>query len=517
MRNDFSLRSLLLLRQEDDFFKLLKKEKTFEVLVAFLYEVFDKRNEKAIKEDLFYTYWKRYLERESGTLIESGLQDISTDNMYRMIWSSKLITRKFEDDKVGGQVVVIVTNVYKDIVRLLEERTGNGVIGGAHYIEDDIRIMLDDAGMVSGDAKRYLKKLKEQRKEIDAKIKEIEKTGKMKSVSDDELRNIIHTTDRRLNSFGALLSRGTVQYKEQHEEIWNEIRDIVNPKEKMTKGEVAYKQLTALDELYHSDTAKAFNDMIQLFLNPEYARYIKQIVDTYYNNKASLRIMRNEGIDLRGRLRQCLEDSRQYSNQITLSFKNLESYLRSTNTERNRLLYSKSDDLLAACKLYGNEHSLKRHVFTYKNWMPKLVTPAKLVLGDLRERKNLIRKVPEQDIQVNTKEPRIMYRDIGMAGIQEKFRRLLDRHNGVFTLKDYVDEENTYFGMYEFLTVKKIISRYMDEKDIMQWQEEGNKYFVLKDYVSMQDDVVKEEGVFALNFMFNEKGYEEWKKDNFAI
>lgn len=512
MRNNFSLRSLLMLRQEDELFGLLKREKSLEVFVAFLYEVYDKKNRSHLVEATFLTYLRNYLDKESGLLIEIGMGDLNADEAFRRMNSFNLVTTKLENETGEGTVWIVTTNLYKDLVRLLEERSGNGIIGGRHHIGDDIEALLNDASIISGDSKRYLRVLEARYKEIGDKISEIKKTGKMQELSKDEIRAFVHTADRRLNGFGAILSRGTEQFKEESSERWKSIRAKISTEEKLSGGAVISMHSRSIIDLKNSDTAKAFNDAVFLFVNADYGAKLDQVITSFYKNKDAVAIMHEDGINLRARLAQTKNDIYEYQNQISLTFRNMYAYQRSSNIERNRQLYKKSVELLTACALYGKEHSLKRNIFPFQFWKPVIVSPMKAVLQMPKPKLALIQK-PISLLPVKEEEPKLDYRDISVVNIPQKFRRMLDAHNGKFTLKEYVEEEHTSFGMFEFLVVKKIMAKYCTVGWDMQ-----REYFKITDYAPLHMDVpYTEEQVLALNFTFDEKGYELWKKDKFKI
>ena len=80
MKNGFYFRTLLRLREEDKFFRLLKKDKLFEFFIAFLHEVYDEKENKELPEEVFLGLLERFIRKESGLLAECGIEDLKVDN-----------------------------------------------------------------------------------------------------------------------------------------------------------------------------------------------------------------------------------------------------------------------------------------------------------------------------------------------------------------------------------------------------------------------------------------------------
>ncbi len=514
MESDFTFKSLISLRNEDPIFTLLKKDsKCLELYIAFLHKTYDFYDRKEIRDEDFMGYLRKFLKDERLAMEANGIEGLAPDNAYRQMLAYKLIAGKVDLSKEGNPSYIVVTGVYKDVVRLIEECTGNVVIGGMRHIEDSINLMLNSVGLISGDKERRLKYLKDEKKKLEAEISEIEKTGHVRALTKDEIRASVHNVDRNIGSFGLILSRGTSRCKDERGMLWDNIKQRIQSDERVTNGEAAVKQFDALLQLDASSNSRALQDAYLLLSNARYKEKMNYIVDTMYRNKDAVDIMREDRIDLRARYKQILGYLMDCTEEINLGFLAVDAFFRSREIHQNRLLYEKSDALLLACKEYGMENSFRYKKFTYKVRKLSVMSPCKRVATPLKQKVKVVNKehtvsVPESATPV--------FRDINMVGIPEKFRKLLDRHDGVFSLKDYVKEEGTYFGMYEFIVVKNIMSRYMAKDVTYGCLHCLPEYFKIVDFAP---DVgfYKEHEVLSTNFQFNEEGYRLWKKNKFKI
>ena len=61
MKSVFDFHSLVQLRQEDKLFSLLNKGKLFELFIAFLYEVYDKKENKELQQSVFIGLFTNFL------------------------------------------------------------------------------------------------------------------------------------------------------------------------------------------------------------------------------------------------------------------------------------------------------------------------------------------------------------------------------------------------------------------------------------------------------------------------
>ena len=512
MRSDFSFKSLNLWKTSDDVVTLFKKDR-LELYIAFLYKTFDIQDRKEVRHEDFLAYLRKFLKDELLNMQANGIEGLTYENAYSAMMEYKLITTKVDLSKEDLPKYDIVTNVYKDVVRFIEERTGNTVIGGVRHIEESINVMMDNAGLISGDKERRLKYLEEEKKKLEKEIKEIHKTGHVRALHKEEIRSCVHNIDRDISMFGTILNRGAMRCKEERDASWASIRNRINSKERVTSGEAAVHQFDTMLQLNSDVTAVALQDATRLLSNPKYKEKMRYIVNTMYANKDAVEVMKEDGIDLKARYKQISRYLRDCSEQINLGFLTLDAFIRSREIQQNRLLYKKADDLLLACKEYGMNHSLRLKTFSYRYRKLLVVSPKRRIVKELKRKVKIVNKkretvVPDKEVHV--------FRDLAMADIPKKFRRLLDNHNGVFTLKDYVKEEKTYFGMYEFIAVKNIMTRYMGEPMFKSSEEEGLVYFNVTDFVPNKGSY-KEHEVMALNYEFTEEAYNLWKKDEFRI
>ena len=119
-----------------------------------------------------------------------------------------------------------------------------------------------------------------------------------------------------------------------------------------------------------------------------------------------------------------------------------------------------------------------------------------------------------------------VYRDINLAEIPQKFRRLLDAHNGHFTLQQYMIEEGTFLGMFEFLAVKHVMTTYMSESSVLDAFSKGRIEFKVLDFAPDKNINERHSGnfvsyiesdVLAYNYEFNEEAYTLWLKNGLKV
>ena len=513
MRSDFSFKSLIVLWNDDSIFSLLKRDKYVQLYIAFLYKTFDIRDRKEVRNEDFMVYLRKFLKDELLNMQSVGIEGMSPENAYSQMVKYKLIESKAVSTKEGNIKYDVVTNSYKDVVRLIEERTGNTVVGGARRIEDSVNLMLDNVGLISGDIEHRLKYLKEERKKIEKEIAEIEKSGKVRALSKDEIRDNVINIDRNIGEFSNILIKGAMRCKEEQDALNDSFRQRIQAQERVTNGEIASKYFDNLLEMKNSPTAVALKNAVDLMSNTRYKEKMNYIINTMYANKDAVEVMRKEGIDLRKRYKQILRYFQDCSNQIGLTFRSIDMFYRSREVKQNRLLYKKSDELLLACQQYGFKHPTKVKRFLYRVQKLSIICPFKRVARVLKQKTKIVNK--ERIVSVPDVEQKA-FRNIAMANIRGKFESLLDRHKGIFTLKEYVDEEHTYFGMYEFIAVKNIMSRYMGAEMVVRCENSQKESFKITDFAP-DSGVYKERMVLASNFEFNEGGYRLWKKDGFRM
>ena len=513
MRSDFSFSSLVALRNEDKIFTLLKKDKYFELFIAFIYKTYNIQDRKEIIHEDLLGYLRKFLKDEFLNMQANGIENLTYDNAYRQMIEYNLLTTKVDLSKIDNPKYDIVTNTYKDVVRLIEERTGNVVVGGVRHIEDTVNIMMDNVGLISGDTERRLKYLEEEQKKIKKEIEEIKKTGTVRALTKEELRANIHNIDRNISSFGTILFRGAMRCKDEQDAVWASVQQRIRSEERVTNGEAAVKLFDVMLAFNNSTTASTLKDAMMLLSNSRYKANMNYIVDTVHGNPDAIEIMNEDGIDLKARYKQISRYLRECSEQVNSGFLRLDAFIRSREIQQNRLLYKKADELLLACKEYGMKHSLKKNNFSYTYRKLFVVSPDRRYAKELKQKVKIVNK--ERDVAPAEKQVAV-FRDLSMANIEKKFRELLDEHCGVFTLKEYVEGKGTSFGMYEFIAVKNIMTRYMGQEMFRTSEEEGTRLFRITDFAP-DTGSFKTHKVMSLNFSFNEGAYHLWKKDGFKI
>ena len=527
MKNGFDFRSLLRIRQEDKLFSLLRKDKYFEFFIAFLYEAYDDNENKELEQDVFMTLFNQFCFKCSDILLEEGIEFPTAENALRLMMSDGygLVTRRILWDKQGEEsgYRLVLTEVYADVIRLLEDRGQYTSIGSNLEIRDTITAVRDAADRISGDVEKQKEALRIKIASLEKELQELETTGKAKPVSSQEVREQVYYIKRCVNNITTTLSRGTSYFKDECSSYWNGIaKDLsVTSDKKQTGGSVALQVLSGLNAFLKSNAVRSYENALELLVNPEEQQALNDSFECISKNAEVRKVMREDDIDIKKILRRVARDSADCYHIIHKEFARLNAYMRSGEVERNRLLYKKAEEILLFWKENGDKVPIRRYLFKIPGTRPTVMSPARV---SWRMPKAKLKLIQESTVSSLTKKPVQSedmftgYRDIRVAGIPEKFRRLLDTHNGRFSALDYVKEEGTSFGMYEFLMVRFIMVRYMGQDMVISCLQKPKEVFKVIDLVPKDSTVgIKEIMVSAHNYEFDEEAYAKWKKDKFSL
>lgn len=514
----FTLRSLLLLRQEDSFFSLLKKDKLLDVYLSFLYEAYDEKENRLLSQDVFIGMLGRFLAREADVLAEAGLSDITAEHaFYAMLPDGYgLIERIWDTSDKEYSFMVATTEVYADIVRLIEERAKYTTSGSSLEIQDTIDAVKRVADAISGDVEKQKEALREKIASLRQELDTLEKTGKAKPLSPEEIRQQVSYVRKRIGNITTFLSRGTASFKEERDAYWDEMSKQATGAERVTAGSVAVKVLTGLDDFRKSDVVRSYESALELLVNPEEQRLLTDSFSRIMKNPDARKALRDEDTNMTALLRKVARDSRACYEIMRDQITKLNSYFRSGEAEKNRLLFRKADEILLLVREHSGKIPVRRYLFTFRDWKMSAVSYRKLYPQLPKEKPKLVAQPVAQALRdVSTATP-ANWRDIRSVGIPEKFRRLLDAHGGTFTLQDYVTGEGTDFGLYEFLTVRFIMVRYMGLPMVAKAMAKPVERFTVTD-LAPKDAGYKETEVMAHSYWFDERGYQAWEKDSFRI
>ena len=516
MKTSFDFISLVALRKEDRIFSLMKKDARLEFFIAFLYEAFESKNRKQILYDDFMVMLRNFIKEETLNLQTNGIENFNYENAYNSMLEYKLITTKIDWAKNASNKYVVTTTLYGDVIHFLEERAGNITIGGVKQIETALSTIGDAVALMVGDVEIRKKHLKEKIAVLQKELNSITKDGKVRNVTKEEKRSYLHVIDREIAGFGEILNRGALRLKNDNDLVWKDIRDRINSNEQVKIGEAAYLQFEAIDKFYNSDTAKGFNNAVNLLANEHYKTKLNSYINYLYKNEEIKEIMVEDGIDIKLRNKQILKYYRNCSEEVNKAFLKLNAFIQSNEIKHNQELSKKATELLAACVDYGKNNLMRNRVFPYYSNTLSVVSPDKRYLQDIKSKQKLINKTVEGVVPEKI-EPTV-FRDISLADIPNKFKKLLDKYDGEFDLEKYMTDEGTFLGMYEFITVMNIMNRYMPKDIILACIDKGSKLFKVVDFAPLdKTKQFTEQNIFATNFIFNKEAYEVWKQDSFKM
>ena len=397
------------------------------------------------------------------------------------------------------------------MTRFIEERTGQVWVGGKQHIGESMKRMMDNAALISGDKERRLQYLKEEINKLQAEVDEINTTGKVRVLSKEDIRVIVHNIDRDFSSYGTILYRGAMKFKDERDAVTGFIKQRIANNERVTTGEMVSGYSDTINNFFKSGIADTLQDAIRLLNNRRCTEQMDFIVETMCKNKDALEVMQEDNINLITRRKQTARYINDCMGQVNKIVGSIAAFMTANEVKQYRLLYEKANLLLAACHTYGTNHSMRNRRFSFTTVGVSVVSPARKEVREPQKKLPVVNRVKETKpvIVQDT-----VFRNLADLNLPEKFRKLLDAHNGIFTLSDYMNDEGTVFGMYEFLAVKNIMSRYVNQKDALAT---GNaKVCTVTDFVPL-DGSYKEERVLSSDFMFNETGYVLWKKNSYKI
>lgn len=527
MKNGFYFRTLLRLREEDKFFRLLKKDKLFEFFIAFLHEVYDEKENKELPEEVFLGLLERFIRKESGVLAENGIEDLKVDNALNLMMSDgygPLVTRHifWEASNKGKEAsyTLVTTDTYVDAVRLIEERGQFSTIGTNLEIKDTIETVRNIADVISGDVEKQKENLRAKINSLQKELDELEKTGVAKPLSTEEVRQQVFYLRKRVGNITTLLSRGTASFKDECGSYWDNIAKGIEEDDSLSGGAVATKVLNGLNEFLHSEVVKSYEGALELLISQEEQYMLNDCFKRIEKNPEVRKILWEEDINTDVILRKVIRDSKACYQIIHKELSRLNAYMRSGDVERNRLLYKKADEVLLWWKENGKKLPIRYNLFEIPKRVVNIVSPARVKLEYKKPKPKLINtnKITEVMDKKTTSGLATSYRDIRVADISNKFRRLLDKHNGCFTLVDYVKEEGTSLGLYEFLVVRFIMTRYMGTEMVQNSMKALPDTFSVTDYAPKREGLdFNESEISAHSFYFNEEAYERWMKNSFRI
>ena len=527
MKNGFDFRSLVRIRQEDKLFSLLRRDKYLELFIAFLYDAFDKNENKELQEEVFIGLFNSFCSNHAEMFLEEGLEPPSAENALRLMMSDSygLVTRRIVWDSKGEEAdyCLVLTELYVDAVRLLEDRGQYTSIGSHLEMRDTITAVCDAADRISGDVEKQKETLRTKIASLQKELEELEVTGKPKPVSTEEVREQVYYIKRCVNNITATLSRGTSYFKEECSSYWNGItKDLSTSSEKKeTGGTVALQVLSGLNSFLKSNAVRSYESALELLVNPEEQQTLNDSFERISNNPEVRKVMWEDDIDIKKVLRRIARDSADCYHIIHKELARLNAYMRSGEVERNRLLYRKADEILLFWKENGNKVPIRRYLFQIPGTRPRIISPARFAWKMPKAKLKLIQDNTALSLirkPIRDKNSFAGYRDIRLAGIPEKFRRLLDKHNGRFSLSNYVQEEGTSFGIFEFLSVRFIMVRYMGKDMVQSCLQKPKQNFKVVDLVPRDGtSKVKEIVISAHEYNFDEEAYAKWKKDKFKM
>ena len=526
MKSVFDFHSLVQLRQEDKLFSLLNKGKLFELFIAFLYEVYDKKENKELQQSVFISLFTNFCSRNADVFLAEGIEVPSADNALRLMMSDGygLIARRilWDGNEEEADYWLIPTETYVDAVHLLEERGQYSSIGSNLEIRDTILAVRNAADVISGDVEKQKESLRKKIADMQKELAVLEKTGETKPLSVEEVREQVYYIRRCVKNITTTLSRGTSYFKDECSSYWEGMaKSLSNTDnvEKDTNGSVALKVLQGLSDFLKSNAVKSYEGALELLISPTEQQDMADSFDTIVKNPEVRKIMREDDIDMRKILRKVVRDSSECYDIIHKEISRLNAYMRSGEVERNRLLYKKADEILLFWKENKNKVPIRRYLFTVPGVVPRVMSPARLAEKMPKAKLALIHQPIGSSLTVEKKEKSVSsYRDIRVVDIPGKFRRLLDKHKGRFTLLDYVKEEGTSFGVYEFLVIRFIMVRYMGKDMVLKNLSLPKESFTITDFAPKDKNLdFKEVILSAHGFEFDEEAYNKWKKDKFKI
>lgn len=517
--SNFKLRSLLQLRQEDNLFRLLKKDKLLDLCIAFLHEAYDEKENRYLSQDVFTGMLGRFLVREASVLTDAGLAEAMPENVFQTMLPDGygLVERVWDTSGKEYSFMVATTDLYADIVRLIEERMSYTASGSSLEIRDTIDAVKSVADAISGDVGKQKEALRQKIQSLQKELDALERTGQAKPLTPQEIRQQVSYARKRISNITAFLSRGTASFKEERDAYWAGMSKQAASGGQATTGSVAVKVLSGLDEFRKSDVVRSYESALELLVNPEEQRALTESFERILKNPEARKTLRDEDVNMNAVLRKVARDSKACYEIMRDQIIRLNAYFRSGEAEKNRLLYKKADEILLCVREHSDKIPVRRYLFDFTGWKLNAVSCKKLFPQMPKEKPKLVASPLAMSVTgAGAAGSPAGWRDIRSAGIPEKFRRLLDNYSGQFTLKEYVEEEGTSFGLYEFLTVRFIMVRYMGLDMVKKAMSEPPARFIVSD-LAPRDSGYKETEVVAHCYWFDERSYQEWEKDGFRI